>query len=273
MIHMVTAENRHLYRDQIKEMHALRKAHFVDERGWSGMNVQDGGEYDDMDDERMVYFLALDDDGHIGVSMRSRPTEDKCVVADVFPMLINPNSPPVKAPGVWEISRIFATKRFRLREGIKRRNEVFLASVEAAVAAGGTRLVGIIDTFLLPQAMRFPWALKPLGLPQPYPEGEMIGVDIAISKQELYKIREALAIDGPIILPSPQPFSVSTRMDYSPQEIELLWLAGKLPPSTIAALNAVTADVAAYQSNATDEQLLEFMKSSSATHLRQAAKH
>jgi acyl-homoserine lactone synthase len=203
MIYMVTKDNRDLFVSEIDEMHRLRKVHFVDERGWGRMRVVNDGEYDECDDDRMIYFLALDDQGRVGVSMRARPTDDRCIVADVFPQLIHPSNEPVKSEKTWEISRIFATRRFRGRAGLRRRDGVFLASMEAAVANGVTRLVGIIDTYLLPQAMRFAWRLTPLGLPAAYDEGEMIGVQIPVSREELERVRESMAQEGPIITTQP----------------------------------------------------------------------
>ena len=59
MIHIISAANRHLYRDQVEQMHQLRRVHFVEECGWKDMNIVDGGEYDQFDDDRTVYFLAF----------------------------------------------------------------------------------------------------------------------------------------------------------------------------------------------------------------------
>lgn len=251
MIHLVSKENRHLYKAQLEEMHQLRRVHFVDERGWSQMNVRDGGEYDDSDDDRTLYFLALDDEGHVGVSMRARPTDDKCIVADVFPQLIHRETAPCKATDCWEISRIFSTRKFRTRSGLRRRDEVFLASMEAAVDHGVTRLVGIIDTYLLPQAMRFPWNLKPLGLPAAYPEGEMIGVDIPVSRDLLQDAREALAIEGSIIMASSPPRSAVTEA-----EIYELLKAQRLPPEALSAFADLVRDTAALQDRVSEDQLM-----------------
>jgi acyl-homoserine lactone synthase len=233
---MITAENRKLYRAELKEMHMLRRVHFVEERGWSNLFVRDGGEYDASDDDRAIYFLALDDDGRVAVSMRARPTDDRCIVADTFPQLIEPESGDVRGSDIWEISRIFATKSNRLRMGIRRRNEVFLASLEAAVAAGVTRLVGMIDTYLLPQALRFPWDLRPLGLPSSYPEGEAIGVGISVNMGELARARRALGVCDSIIAPS--WVKETTLVTH---EVEQLLIAGRLTPEDLALVKQVIA--------------------------------
>lgn len=257
MIHMVTPGNRQFYADQIEEMHRLRKAHFVDERGWSALTVRDGGEYDDWDDERTIYFFALDSQGHIGVSMRARPTDDKCILADVFPHLIMPGTGPVRGKTVWEISRIFATRKFRTRHGIRRRDELFLATVEAAVAAGVERLVGMIDTFLLPQAMRVGWKLKPLGLPAAYPEGEVIAVGISTTPQDLMDFRESMAVDSSLILPAPLPAGAPAPLpDLLPQEIEALLAADRLPEEHRIVLSKLVRSISTAQDKYSEDQLV-----------------
>jgi len=248
MIHVVTVENRHFYESELKEMHELRRVHFVEERGWSKMTVREGGEFDECDDERTIYFLALDGDGHVAVSMRARPTDDRCILADIFPQLVEPEAGDVRGSDIWEISRIFATRSNRLRMGIKRRNEVFLASMEAAVEAGVTRLVGMIDTFLLPQAQRFPWDLRPVGLPSAYPEGEVIGVGIPTNRGELARVRRELGLKGAVIVPQPHG-------GITPQELELLMSADRLTMGDLAMVKDVIAIVARTAQDASGEQI------------------
>jgi len=254
MIHMVTPENRRYFAAELAEMHALRKVHFVDERGWSQMNVRNGGEFDECDDERTIYFLALDEHGQIGVSMRARPTDDKCIVADVFPQLIHPDNAPVKSENTWEISRIFATRAFRTRAGLRRRDQVFLASMEAAVEYGVTRLVGIIDTYLLPQAMRFPWRLTPLGLLTAYAEGEMIGVQIPVNRDELNNAREAMAQEGSIITTMAPVLNRLSALSSS--DLEALVTASRLPERDLLRLLTIVGDVIAVQDQVSETQVL-----------------
>jgi len=250
MIHLIDRSNRHLYPAPIEEKHPPRKVNFVDERGWSGATVRGGGEYDDRDDDRTLHFLALDDDGRVGVSMRARPTDDKCMVVDVFPQLVYVGAADVKDPRCWEISRIYSSRKFRTRAGLRRRDEVFLASMEAAVDHGIARLVGIIDTHLLPLAMRFPWKLKPLGLPAAYPRGEMIGIDIPVSSELLQNAREALAIEGSIFV------SQAHAPGVTDAEIAQLLRAGHLPPDAFKAFAELVRDTAALQDRVSEPQLL-----------------
>lgn len=202
MIHIVTNENRRFYRDQLHQMHQLRRVHFVEERGWYSLKVaEDGGEYDESDDERAVYLLALDESGAVEAAMRTRPTDDFCILADKFPQLIAAGQPPMKGPEVWEISRIFATKSYRKRRdvtGERLVGEIFLAAMEAARARGALRIVGMVDVVLYPAASRCGWKIRMTGYAQRYEEGgEMVGVEIAAGEADLHAFRENLGLAAP----------------------------------------------------------------------------
>lgn len=202
MIHVVSSANRHLYGDQLYQMHQLRRVHFVEERGWYSLKLgPDGGEYDESDDECAVYLLGLDDAGAVEAAMRTRPTDDFCILADKFPQLIAPGQPPMKGPDVWEISRIFATKAYRTRReitGERRVGEIFLAAMEAAHARGARRIVGMVDVFLYPAASRCGWKIRMTGCAHRYEEGgEMVGVEIAAGAEDIRAFCDHLHLGGP----------------------------------------------------------------------------
>jgi N-acyl-L-homoserine lactone synthetase len=253
MIHVVTADNREIYREQIAEMHSLRLKHFVEERGWSGLTIRDGGEYDVYDDERTIYFFALDEDGRIGVSMRARPTDDRSMLADAFPHLIGPGTEPIDQPGVWEISRIFATRKFRTRRGVQRRSELFLATVETAVRGGVHRLVGMTDVFLLPQTLAAGWTVKVLGLPASYGEGDVIGVEMDSSPAGLAAFQDRLAVHSPCALhiPASHPFA-----QLRPEEAEsLISLQKSQGPQGLRLMREVVERVLAAQREHSDREI------------------
>lgn len=234
MIHMISQENRHLYASQLREMHELRRVHFIEERGWAALSTRDGGEFDGSDDSRAIYFLALDNEGHVAVGMRARPTDDKCIIADVFPHLIEPEAGDVRGSDIWEISRIFATKTNRMKLGIKRRNEVLLASIEAAAHCGINRLVAMVDTYLWAQVLRYPWDARPLGLPSAYPEGEVIGFGVPVSMRELSRVRKELRVSGSIIVPT-----IVGENALTPMEVEHFLAASRLAPSDLTLVKDV----------------------------------
>src|SRR5690349_17833903 len=141
LIHIVTAANRHFYARELDEMHRLRWRFFIEQRGWSELEAAQtapGLERDEYDDERAVYLLALSDDGHVQGSMRLRPTDDKSLMTDRFPVLVAAETEAQFGAQTWEITRLMRSPEFRGSDG-----ELLLrincAACEFALARGITR--------------------------------------------------------------------------------------------------------------------------------------
>jgi len=197
MIHVVTAENAHLYTDQLLEMHRWRRIQCIETNGWRDLVVVEGGEYDDFDDDLAIYLLGLNAAGAIEVGMRCHPSEPRCMLADKYPQLIAEGETPKKGADVWEISRLFTTAAYRDRKSGRgeRVFEVYVAAMEIALAAGVTRLVGMLDMALYASVSASPIEFRLTGLPQPYQFGVMAGVEIPLSDALLLRMREAIAVD------------------------------------------------------------------------------
>lgn len=219
MIHVVTKHNRLAYKDLLTEMHRLRRVHFVEERGWSAMTVRDGGEYDEFDDDQMIYLLAVEPDGSISCSMRMRPALTGSVLGDVFPHLIAEDETSIYASDVWEISRYFATGAARGRSGAPRRAEIRLASLEVALKHRAKRLVGMIDLEMLPPMLDGSgWRVRTLGLPAPYDEGVAQAVEMQVSQAALRDMEELTGLSAPL------SFELDPELvpGVPPQEIEAM---------------------------------------------------
>jgi acyl-homoserine lactone synthase len=195
MIHAVTSKNRHLYRVQLWEMFVERRKAFYDKCGWKDLMIFEGGEVDDLDDDRAVYLLALDEEERVEAGMRVRPTDDRCILADKYPQLIGPGAPVLKGPEAWETTRIFTTERGRERrsEARRRSHEVGVAGNEYIFDQGGRRSVGMIDLHL------FPWVsdacggvMKIIGPPMPYAYGVMVGTSMEIDAAMLEANRDSI---------------------------------------------------------------------------------
>jgi acyl-homoserine lactone synthase len=192
MIHIITASNRHLYTAQLDEMHRLRRIHFIEERGWSDLKVVNGGEYDEYDDERTVYILALGPAADVLAGMRARPTDDKCMLTDVFPDLVSPDEPSLKSPDVWEISRIFTTAAARANKaagGGRIALEIVLAAMEWTNEAGIDRLCGVIPLHIFAPSRSWGWNIRMTGLPLDTPDGPIIGIEAANTRADVEAFR------------------------------------------------------------------------------------
>ncbi len=192
MIHVVTASNRHLYRDQLAQMHQLRRVHFVEERGWKDLTIIDGGEYDAYDDERTVYFLALDPNAEVLAGMRARPTDDKCMLTDIFPDLVGPDQPPLTGPDIWEISRIFTTRAARAMKKSPSATltlDILLAAMEWTQDGGIDRLIGVIPLHMFAPCRTGGWNIRMTGLPLDTPDGPIIGIEVANTEADIDAFR------------------------------------------------------------------------------------
>jgi acyl-homoserine lactone synthase len=253
MIHVVTADNRDLYRDALREMHQLRRIHFVEERGWNAMTVRDGGEYDPYDDERTVYLMSLDKDGAVGCSMRMRPAETGSILSDVFPHLIAADEPPLTQPDVWEISRYFAARSARGRAGAQARAEVRLASLEVAQARGAKRLIGMIDLEMLPPMLTASgWRVRTLGLPAPYDEGIAQAIEVQVSRGAIIDMAESQGLSEAVSL----ELDPRRAPQMPPQEIEALLRLAQCDGQHSRILVALVRRVVALQDQVDEEHLL-----------------
>lgn len=200
MIHLVTTENRKLYQRQLARMHQLRREYFVEERGWADRDLRDGGEFDDLDDEEADYLFSLEPDGEIGLSARIRPAQDRSMLADCFPELLSEPVETVKAPGVWELSRYFASARHRGPEGLIRTMELRAAVVAAALRRGARRLVAVTDVYLMNTVIRTGWKHRFMGLPQAYAHGEAIAFEVTVSEAVVEGMVERHGLRQPLLL-------------------------------------------------------------------------
>jgi len=202
MIHAVTVANRSLYAKQIEEMHRLRWRFFIEERGWKALRalqVREGFERDEFDDERAVYLMSISQDGRVEAAMRIRPADDKSIVGDLFPGLIDRDVKAGLGRNDWEITRTLRAPELQSVDG-KLRLQLTCAACEFALLHGIKRFVCVVDTYFLP-SMR---ALnrekhRIMGLPQPYAEGEMIAVELYPDQEWLARARALGGITGPLL--------------------------------------------------------------------------
>jgi acyl-homoserine lactone synthase len=201
VIHLITAENRHLYERVLAEMHQARTEYFVKGRGWAGLSVENGRECDDYDDEGAIYLIGFEDDGSIAVSARLLSAEHGCVLSDVFPHLVSDG--PVRGPGIYELSRYFASRKRRGPAGFAMRSSLHVATLEAAIERGARRLVGFTDLHIMTLLRYTGWRVKPIGLPAAYDEGTAVAFEIGCKAEDLASARRTLQLGGRQLFQAP----------------------------------------------------------------------
>jgi N-acyl-L-homoserine lactone synthetase len=196
MIHVVTAENRHLYSRQLWEMFKTRKRHYVDERGWGELWQFSGAELDDSDDERAAYLMDLGPDEELCGFVRIRPTDDHSILVDKFPYLVDPGLLPLKGPKTWEGARIWVDGAVRnAHSGMHR---LLTACAEHILAAGGTRLLAFVDVHNFPHIADGALEFTMTGPPAAYRYGVMVGVKHELSEEAVGRMRDSLGEPGPL---------------------------------------------------------------------------
>jgi N-acyl-L-homoserine lactone synthetase len=231
MLHVVTGTNRHLYEGQLREMHRQRYEVFVLGRGWN-LQVRDGGEFDEGDDERAVYLLSLDATGSCRSSIRVRPADDFSYMIDHMPEWIDGDAQALRSdPGLWEIARWIN------RSGWKEGQEIRIGVVEYLHSRGATHAISCADLKIADYAVRTGWRLEYLGAPRRYPEG---GVAVAtsqpVSSEEVEHLRARFGRRDMFLieLPADGPW-----VDLPLLEIEQEFQAAAATASSIVDLNAI----------------------------------
>ena len=228
MIHVITMANRAIYEAQLREMHAQRKQFFVDQLQWKACEIRGGGEYDDMDDDRAVYLLSLDDAGHVQAGLRMRPTDDKSIILDTFPDTIEPMRNPGRSPHIWEGSRIYQIPSVRGEKGLRVRGELRIAAIEFGLTRGIYGFLGMCDVGFLPSLRNNGWRTTILGPPAAYDEGDAFSFIAEVSDEALNAVREHYNIHDSVLLELPGFTGVRLP---APHEFEALMSdASKLAP-------------------------------------------
>lgn len=195
MIHIITQENRALFRRELTQMHAQRKRLFVDEMGWR-LTVCAGLEIDAFDSERAIYLVELS--GRTVVqSVRLLPTREPHLLADVFSMLC-PGGPP-RSERIWEVSRFCPapeTPRGEARRRLLMR--MIAAMMETGLLFGVTDLTFVASAALRPLAARAGWDVQALGPSQRVGADKLTAMQAKVSSAGLEAVRAIHGFDGPL---------------------------------------------------------------------------
>ena len=203
MLHVVTAANRHLYKKPLGEMHRARYELFVKGKGWN-LPVRDGGEYDQGDDDRAVYLIALDESGYCHSSIRVRSADDWSYLLDAMPEWVAVDAQTLRAnPGLWEMARWV-----NQGEDSAIGAEMRIGLVEYLLSRGATQCLACGDLDVAAYGIRTGWRVNFLGVPRRYPEGGVaVATSLPITQQEaehlrgLYERRDVFLMEVPAEAP------------------------------------------------------------------------
>jgi acyl-homoserine lactone synthase len=200
MIHLICAENRHLYEGALAEMHHARAEYFVKGRGWTNLAVEDGREHDAYDDSA-IYLIGFEEDRSIAVSVRLLAADRGCILSDVFPHLVSEG--PVRGAGIYEMSRYFACRARRGPAGFAMRSALHVAVLETVVERNARRLVGFTDLHIMTLLRYTGWRVRPIGMPASYDEGTAAAFEVCCGPEDLEAARRTLQLPGRQLFEAP----------------------------------------------------------------------
>ena len=197
MIHLVTAENRSLYEQELIDLHRARKMVFVDQLGWK-LNTVDGLEIDEYDDDRAMFAIGFDIHGRVAMNGRFRPTDDgRSMLVDHFSHALWSDIGPINGPHTWEFSRALSLEAGVRRHNLARKAACMLTPLEVALAAGIERYVGFADLAVFPFFIAMGWRVSFLGDAVFYGEGDGAAFAVEVSHEAVEEMRSKWALPAP----------------------------------------------------------------------------
>lgn len=189
MIHIVTEENRSVYRAELEQAFRLRHRIFVEEMQWSDLKRSDGREIDDFDDERAVHMLYLDQGRVLGYH-RMLPTTLPHLLSDVYPHLCEVDLP--RGANVWEWTRycVEPEHRERGRKLSPIANALLSAIIEWGLATGVDAITIQMNPLWLLRLVQLHFRVTPLGLPQQIGRDEVLAVEARFDHRTLSRLCE-----------------------------------------------------------------------------------
>ena len=199
MIHIVTPENAHLYREEMEQAYRLRHRVFVEEMKWTDLAKPDGREIDQFDDEYAVHMLYIQDGKVLGYQ-RMLPSIRPHLLSDVLPQLCEQERP--VGPHIWEWTRycVEPAHRERGRALSPVANALLSGIVEWGLESGIDTIIIEMNPLWLLRLVQLYFRTIPLGLPQPIGGQDVIAVTAAFDRRTLARLQEMRGNDRRVLV-------------------------------------------------------------------------
>ncbi len=199
MIHVVTAENRHLYKDELIAHHRIRHDIYIVREKWKDLEVRDGGEYDQFDNDDAIYLLAIENDRVVGGS-RFVPTLKPHLLSEIFPSLGTPRGIP-REPDIFEWTRFFSiSKRRDLRAGGAGSGPLMCGVFEFLIDEEARGFTFVCEAWWLKHTYEWGWKVSPLGFPELHNGQWLVANFVPADMETLNRVRARYEIDEPVLV-------------------------------------------------------------------------
>ena len=201
MIHIVTAENRYLFRHALMEMHRQRKQLFIDELAWA-LSAPEGLEIDAYDAEEAIYLLASDAPrAPVRASLRLLPTDRPHLMSEVFAHLCDGEVP--RASTTWEASRFCPAPTSDAQERRRLLAMMITGIVETSLLFGIEQVTYVAGAAAAPLAADAGWRASALGARVRCGRDRVQAFAAPIDAECLRAVRHRNQMRGPIVRFSP----------------------------------------------------------------------
>lgn len=197
MIHIVNAENRHLFHHALMEMHRQRKSLFIDTMGWN-LDAPHGLEIDAFDSEDTTYLIDMDHPrGEVRASARLLPSGRAHLLSEVFSELCPGGVP--RGDLIWEASRFCPAPS--VAKGEPRRAclaRMIGAILETGILFGVEHVTFVASAALAPLATAAGWEVTPLGPSRRVGRDRLTAFSAVIDAAGLKNVRSRARSAGPL---------------------------------------------------------------------------
>jgi acyl-homoserine lactone synthase len=189
VVHIVTPENEHRYRDEMDQAYRLRHRVFVEQKGWHALAKPDGREIDQFDHEHAVHMPYIEKGKVLGYQ-RMLPTTRPHLLSEVMPELCELERP--VGAHIWEISRHCVAPGHRSggRFASEIANALGSGLVEWGLECGVSNFIIEIEPMSLLPLINLHFRPLLLGLPRKIDGQNVMAVMLGFDERTLERFRE-----------------------------------------------------------------------------------
>ncbi|HXW69912.1 MAG TPA: acyl-homoserine-lactone synthase [Methylocella sp.] len=189
MIHIVSPDNEHLFRNEMEQAYRLRHQVFVKEMGWHDLAKPDGREIDQFDNKHAVHMLYVERGEVLGYQ-RFLPSTRPHLLSDVMPELCEVPRP--VGTHIWEWTRFCVERGHRVqgRAVCPLTNMLLTAAVEWGLESGITQFIIQTNATWLLRMVQLHFRPLPLGLPKKISGEDIIAITASFDERTLMRLRD-----------------------------------------------------------------------------------
>jgi acyl-homoserine lactone synthase len=210
MVQVIEGKDRAHHAELFERLFRARYETFVVNRCWS-LPARNGLEIDQYDTDQAVYFVDIDETGHLQCAVRLTPTIVGSLTADYYPHLSDGGTP-LRDPFVYEGTRYIASPREKTplsNRVVKAR--ILGAMTEWAWSFGIRHIQTVIDAPLLRSFKKVNSQTFALGSAHPYGGGKGVpgggtcmAIRLPVTERAINEIRDYGALE---YSPAPEPYA------------------------------------------------------------------